>query len=64
MCIPSRNQEDGWMKLLACKVHVQGMAVLLADKVHERNHNINGYISHNHLYISSCDITVIPCELC
>ena len=32
------------MKLLANKVHVQGMTVLLADKVHEKNHNVNGYI--------------------
>ena len=32
--ISCRNQKDrdGWMKLLANKVHIQGMTVLLADK--------------------------------
>ena len=27
---------DGWMKLLADEVHVQGMTVLLVGKVHEQ----------------------------
>ena len=39
---------DGWMKLLAKKVNIQGMTVLLADKVQKqeprkRNINVNGY---------------------
>ena len=37
---------DGWMKLLAKKVNIQGMTVLLADKVQKqepRNVNVNGY---------------------
>ena len=42
------------MKLLAKKVHIQGMEVLLADKVHkqEPQHKCI-YVSHNHPYISS-----------
>ena len=34
----SRNQKDvenQWMKLFANKVHIQGMTILLADKVYE-----------------------------
>ena len=33
-----KRYKDGWMKLLANKVHIQGMTVfiLLADKVHEQ----------------------------
>ena len=34
------------MKLLANKVHIQRMEVLLADKVYNNNHNINGYTFH------------------
>ena len=37
---------DGWMKLLARKVNIQGMTVLLADKVQKQephNINVNGY---------------------
>ena len=37
--ISCRNQKDvgmGGMKLLADKVHLQGMEVLLADKVHKQ----------------------------
>ena len=52
----SKRCRDGWMKLLANKLHIQGMEVLLADKVHnKKNHNINGTVSHNHMhpYISS-----------
>ena len=43
------------MKLLANKVHMQGMKVLLVDKVYkqELQHKINGYISHNHPYMNS-----------
>ena len=31
------------MKFLAKKVHIQGMAVLLADEVQNKNHNVNGF---------------------
>ena len=41
------------MKLLANKVHIKRMEVLLAvTKYINKNHNVNGYVSHNHLGIS------------
>ena len=39
----SKRCRDGWMKLLANKAHIQGMKVLLADKVHKQEPNVNGY---------------------
>ena len=32
----SKDVGDGWMKLLVNKLHIQGMEVLLADKVHKQ----------------------------
>ena len=49
---------DGWVKLLANKVHIQGMEVLLADIMHKQEPQCKWlYISHNHTYISSNGIT-------
>ena len=36
---------DGWMKLLANKVHIQSWQSTI-----NKNHNVNGYVSHNHLH--------------
>ena len=45
------------MKLLANQVHIQGMEVLYwLTKCINKNHNVNGYVSHNHLYISSSNM--------
>ena len=39
------------MKLLANKVHIKGMKYYWLTKCINKNHNVNGYVSHNHPYI-------------
>ena len=47
---------DGGMKLLANKVHIQGMEVLLADKVHYPHVVVLDY--------ALCQPAFLVCELC
>ena len=41
------------MKLLTNKVHAHTRKYYWLTKYINKNHNINGYISHSHPYISS-----------
>ena len=57
-------RRDIWDSLLANKVHIQGMEVLLADKMYKLEPQCKWlYISHNHLYINSSKIMWhLPCH--
>ena len=57
---------QGWwgMKLLANGVHVKGVEVLLAEKVHKQEPQCKGlYVSHNHHYIHCKQQNNVVCAM-
>ena len=49
------------MELLAYKVHIQGMTVFYwLTKCVNKNHNVNGYLSHNHPCKVTADTVLFP----
>ena len=42
--------------VLANKVHIQGVTLYWLTKCTNKNHIVNGYVSHNHSYLSSSDM--------
>ena len=52
------------MKLLANKVHIQGMEVLLVDKVHKQEPRVAIHFTHACIVAVEFPFPFLECELC